>query len=111
MFFCLICARNVIGVISPFLFQPDKVEKLFVEDMVVENYSPSAKNIVGQTITLLRKSLRAIPPGADELTAKQAVYDSINSFLKVSTPVVCVNLVFTFYVVPSRQIIQSLNIR
>lgn len=101
----------MIVVISPFLFQPDKVEKLFVEDMVVENYSPSAKNIVGQTITLLRKSLRAIPPDADELTAKQAVYDFINSFLKVSTQVVCVNLVFTFYVVPSWQIIQSLNIR
>ena len=55
-----------------------------MEDMVVEDYSPSVKNTVGQTITLLRMSLRAIPPDADEQTAKQAVYDFINSFFQVS---------------------------
>lgn len=69
--------------------------------MVVENYSPSVKNTVGQTITLLRMSLKAIPPDADELTAKQAVYDFINSFFKVSTQVDSVNLVPIFSIVPA----------
>lgn len=62
------------------LSRPDKVDKLFLEDIVCEGYSSTAKSIVGQIISLLRMSLQAISPNADEQAAKKAVYDYVTSF-------------------------------
>lgn len=63
------------------LQKPDKVEKVFVEDMVVENYSEKSKQTVLQMLKLLRKSLSAVPPNADEATAKKSVLEFIKSVL------------------------------
>jgi len=63
------------------LHEPEKVEKLFVEDMVVESYSPKSTNVVMQIIALMRRSLTAIPPEADETEAKRAAFEFMKFFL------------------------------
>ncbi|GIX73759.1 protein ABHD11 [Caerostris extrusa] len=60
---------------------PEAVEKLIVEDMVTQNYNSIAKRTIQQLIVLLRASLSAIPPKADEIAAKKAVVKFIKEKL------------------------------
>lgn len=60
------------------------VEKLFIEDMAVNSYTPKTKGTVGQVISLMRMALKEIPPDADLATAKKTVYNYMRSFIPVS---------------------------
>jgi len=63
------------------LRKPEIVEKLIVEDMVATNYPSIAKQSVQYFMNVLRESLSAIPPQADEKTAKEAILEFIKSQL------------------------------
>ncbi|XP_054707390.1 uncharacterized protein LOC129217151 [Uloborus diversus] len=67
------------------LRKPQKIEKIVVEDMDTQNYSTLAKNSVLHLVKLLRKALDVIPPGADELQAKESVFNFIQSLLPKDT--------------------------
>ncbi|GFS33442.1 protein ABHD11 [Trichonephila inaurata madagascariensis] len=61
--------------------QPEAVEKLIVEDMDTKDYPEFAKQAHLGKINILRESLTAIPPNADEMTARKAVLNFLQEKL------------------------------
>lgn len=63
------------------LQKPEKVAKLFVEDMVTGSFPPQAKDAVLQVMSWMKNSLSAIPAGAEERAAKEAVFQFMSSLM------------------------------
>lgn len=63
------------------MFQPEKVEKIVIEDIDLRNFRPTTSSAVMHLQMLLRESLSAIPLGATEMEAKMAIVDFIAPLL------------------------------